>query len=106
MTNPSTLPFALTRPQDIEDPYPIYRRYRDADPIHIIPAAPPGNTDSVYLFRYDDVAHVLASQHYGRSAQFAATGAIGPPALIPAQFPALREVVDNWLVFLDPPRHT
>ncbi|MFC7483590.1 hypothetical protein ACFQX7_31215 [Luedemannella flava] len=93
-------PFALTGPDELADPYPVYARYRAVDPVH---AANGG----FYVFRYDDVHAVLMSADVGRSALVARAGAQPPPRpLIPADYPALRAVVDNWLVFLDPPRHT
>jgi cytochrome P450 len=96
-------PFALADPRQIADPYPVYRRYREADPVHAAGAAGPGLPESWYLFRYDDVEQLLTSRDFGRSA-----GVARPTAapLIPDGYDTLRRVVDNWLVFLDPPRHT
>jgi cytochrome P450 len=105
MTQRGPEPPALIRPQDIADPYPVYRRYREADPVHAVPSTTSG-PDTWYLFRYEDVAQVLSSPHYGRSARVARSGLSATPPLIPAGYGVLREVVDNWLVFLDPPRHT
>ncbi len=98
--------FALTRPEDIADPYPVYRHYREIDPVHSVPVTSPNTADTWYLFRYQDMAGVLSSQNYGRSAQVARRGLTAMPPLIPASYSVLREIVDNWLVFLDPPRHT
>ena len=106
MTQPTSLPFPLTRPQDIADPYPIYRSHREEDPVHRVPAVPPGGGDAWYLFADQDVGHVLSSQDYGRSARTAMSGVPTPPDLVPAEYGVLREIVGNWLVFLDPPRHT
>lgn len=84
-------PFALCGPDEIADPYPVYARYRELDPVH---AVAPGTW---YVFRFGDVHDVLGSDHCGR-------GARGAP--IPPDYPALHAVVGGWLVFLDPPRHT
>jgi cytochrome P450 len=84
-------PFALTGPGEIADPYPVYARYRELDPVH---ATAPGTW---YVFRFDEVRQVLGSDHFGRR---------GPVAVIPPEYPTLRRMVDGWLVFLDPPRHT
>jgi cytochrome P450 len=75
---------------DIANPYPIYRRYRELDPVH--QAAP----DTWYVFGYDDIATVLSSKHFGRNG----------PTHLPRRHDALRGIVENWLVFMDPPRHT
>nr|AHE14641.1 cytochrome P450 [uncultured bacterium] len=105
MTQRGTGQFALTA-EDIADPYPVYRHYREVDPVHVVPAASPDLPSTWYLFRYADVVRVLSSPHVGRSAQRACAHLADPPALIPAHYPVLREVVSGWLVFLDPPRHT
>ncbi|MFV8132058.1 cytochrome P450 [Streptomyces syringium] len=75
---------------DVADPYPCYRRYREEDPVH-------RGEDGWYLFRHADVARVLSSRRYGRG---------GPPARLPEDCPHLRRTVANWMVFMDPPRHT
>jgi cytochrome P450 len=106
MTQLASVPFPLTCSEDIADPYPVYRSRREADPVHLVPAADPGGADTWYLFADSDVGRVLASQDYGRSARTARTGVPAPPDLVPAQYEVLRDVVSNWLVFLDPPRHT
>jgi cytochrome P450 len=106
MTQTFLGPFAITDGRDIANPYPIYRRYRDADPVHLASPSGRGAPAVWHLFRHADVAPVLSSPHFGRSAQTARPGLEPVPPLIPDGCPALREVVDNWLVFLDPPRHT
>jgi cytochrome P450 len=75
---------------DVANPYPVYRRYRSADPVH---QAEPGTW---YAFGYDDVAEVLSSKAFGRNT----------PAHLPGRHEALHRSVANWLVFLNPPRHT
>ncbi|MEU2516337.1 cytochrome P450 [Streptomyces syringium] len=75
---------------DVTDPYPCYRRYREEDPVH-------RGEDGWYLFRHADVARVLSSRRYGRGAL---------PARLPEECPHLRGTVANWMVFMDPPRHT
>lgn len=74
----------------VPDPYPLYRRYREADPVHLADG-------TWYLFRHDDVARVLTGRDFGRGAL---------PARIPADCPHLRRTTDNWMVFMDPPEHT
>jgi cytochrome P450 len=84
-------------PEDIADPYPIYRRYRENDPVHRGRSSPGGRA-RWYVFRYDDVTRVLAHPHYGHDAA---------PLLasIPPEYETLVRLVGNWLVFMDPPRH-
>lgn len=99
--------FTLTdwAPDDVANPYPVYQRYRDNDPVHWSPATTesPG---AWYVFGYDDVASVLSSQHFGRHPGVTRTGEPASAAPVPARYDRLRRIVENWLVFMDPPRHT
>ncbi|MFI0741095.1 cytochrome P450 [Streptomyces sp. NPDC021100] len=74
----------------IPDPYPLYERYREDDPVH-------QGEDGWYLFRHADVTAVLSDRRYGRG---------GLPAPLPAGCPHLRRTASHWMVFMDPPRHT
>nr|AAN01211.1 cytochrome P450 enzyme [Lentzea aerocolonigenes]BAC10677.1 putative cytochrome P450 [Lentzea aerocolonigenes]BAC15753.1 cytochrome P-450 RebP [Lentzea aerocolonigenes]CAC93717.1 putative P450 protein [Lentzea aerocolonigenes] len=78
---------------DLADPYPVYREYLTGDPVH-------HNGEAWYVFGYDGVAHVLTSRDYGRR------GPGGRATPIPPSHDTLSRIVENWLVFLDPPRHT
>ncbi|MFI1252962.1 cytochrome P450 [Streptomyces netropsis] len=89
MTGPAPDPFR-TADVDVADPYPCYRRYREEDPVH-------RGEGGWYLFRHADVRRVLSSRRYGRGA---------PPSHLPEACPHLRGTVANWMVFMDPPRHT
>ncbi|AHH96778.1 cytochrome P450 [Kutzneria albida] len=89
---------------EIADPYPEYRRYREADPVHFTPEGPSGRW---YLFGYEDALAVLTDQHgFGRRASAVHAEDVAATALVPAQCPTLRSLVEDWLVFQDPPRHT
>jgi cytochrome P450 StaP len=92
-------------PEDVANPYPVYQRYRDNDPVHWSPATAE-SAGAWYVFGYDDVASVLSSQHFGRSSRVARPGDPAAPALVPADHDILSRIVQNWLVFMDPPRHT
>ncbi|WP_420081455.1 cytochrome P450 [Streptomyces sp. JL4002] len=91
--------------EDIAHPYPVYRRYRENAPVHR-GAPQEGKPDTYYVFTYAEAVHVLSNRRFGRDARAAspATGAASGP--VPAEYEALRTLVENWLVFLDPPRHT
>lgn len=88
-------PFDLRalREVDLADPYPIYREYLAVDPVH-------HNGEAWYVFGYDAVTEVLTSRDYCRR------GPGGTATPISPAYDTLRRVVENWLVFLDPPRHT
>jgi len=96
MTAPSVPPlrqFSLLgwTDADVRDPYPVYERYRAQAPVHLA-----GGT--CYVFGHEAASGVLSSPSFGRRAP---TG-----GLVPAEHSVLRAMVENWLVFLDPPRHT
>ncbi|MGH3671650.1 MAG: cytochrome P450, partial [Pseudonocardiaceae bacterium] len=91
--------------QDIANPYPMYQRYRDTDPVHWSPATAKSG-GAWYVFGYDDVASVLSSQHFRRSPTVTHAGDSAPSGPVPAGYNNLRRIVQNWLVFMDPPRHT
>jgi cytochrome P450 len=99
MTRPDTRPFEPKRwpAEAIADPYPIYRHYRENDPVHRGPTIADGG-GTWYVFRHDDVTDVLSNPHYGR-------GGHRSLAAIPPDCQVLRRMVGNWLVFMDPPQH-
>ncbi|MFD4637166.1 cytochrome P450 [Lentzea sp. NPDC058436] len=86
--------------EDIADPYPVYRRYREAGSVH---EGAEDGPRTFYVFGYDDVVKVLSDRNFGRTRS---TSDGVPSVPVPAEFTALRTVVENWLVFLDPPEHT
>ncbi|WP_328945917.1 cytochrome P450 [Streptomyces sp. NBC_00250] len=89
---------------DLADPYPVYRRYRETDPVHAVrPPRAAGRTEPTtwYLFGHTEVARVLTDRGFGR-----ASPSTGGGVPIPEGYVMLRRIVENWLVFLDPPRHT
>ncbi|WP_113701942.1 cytochrome P450 [Nonomuraea lactucae] len=91
--------------KDIAHPYPVYRRYRESAPVHR-GASGAGKPDTFYVFSYDEVVQVLSSRRFGRDARVASADADAVSVPIPAEYQALRAIIENWLVFLDPPRHT
>jgi cytochrome P450 len=92
-------------PEDVANPYPVYQRYRDNDPVHWSPATAE-SAGAWYVFGYDDVASVLSSHHFGRSSHVARAGDSAAPTLVPADYDSLHRIVQNWLAFMDPPQHT
>jgi len=94
-------PFTPAGVVPIADPYPVYRRYREADPVHRVASAAPGGSDTWYLFGHREVSQVLTRPGFVRRLPGGP-----PPAPIPQDCPALSRTVSQWLVFLDPPRHT
>ena len=91
-------------PEVIQDPYTFYRSYRELDPVHWGLAANPRLSGSWYLFRYQDVMQVLDSPKFGREAAKVRDDGEGAP--VPPAYRGFRTVVNNWMVFRDPPDHT
>ncbi|MEV6718301.1 cytochrome P450 [Lentzea sp. NPDC051208] len=88
--------------EDIADPYPVYRRYREVRSVH---EGADDGPPTFYVFGYQDVVKVLSDRDFGRVSRSTEDGF--PLSLpVPPEFTALRSVVENWLVFLDPPEHT
>ena len=91
-------------PEVIEDPYTVYSHYRNEDPVHWGISANPSLPGAWYLFRYKDVVQVLESPKFGREARRVRSD--GEGALVPAAYRGFRSIVNNWMVFRDPPTHT
>lgn len=90
--------------RELADPYPVYTRYREAAPVHSgLPTE--GETAVWYVFTAAETEHVLTSRDYGRDATCGAAQRTAVPSL-PDGRPGLRQLVQDWLVFLDPPKHT
>ncbi|MBB6380594.1 cytochrome P450 [Pseudonocardia eucalypti] len=56
--------------------------------------------------RYGDASTVLTGRGFGRGAAAAAGSSAPLSASLAGGCPTLGAFVDNWLVFMDPPRHT
>lgn len=87
----------------IADPYPIYADYRDRGGLHCIRRPGSGREPEWLVLRYADAAAVLTGRGYGRRAGVAGAG---DGSIVERSYPTLSTLVDNWLVFMDPPRHT
>ncbi|MEY8841283.1 cytochrome P450 [Cribrihabitans sp. XS_ASV171] len=86
-------------PATMADPFPIYARLREEDPVHWSPSL-----KSWIISRYADVRDLLLSDHLSvrRLMQFYST-------LPPQDAALLSDIVkylDLWLAFRDPPDHT
>ncbi|MBW4491192.1 MAG: cytochrome P450 [Trichocoleus desertorum ATA4-8-CV12] len=91
-------------PEVIADPYPIYRRYREIDPVHWGVSSNPRLPGAWYLFRYEDVVQALENPKFGREAWRVRGDGEGAP--VPPAYQGFQSMVSNWMVFRDPPDHT
>ena len=91
-------------PEIIADPYPVYRHYRETDPVHWGMAAKPQLPGAWYLFHHQDVMQVLEDRRFGREGQKVHPDIETSP--VPKAYKGFSSMVSNWMVFRDPPTHT
>jgi cytochrome P450 len=88
-------------PQLIDDPYPIYARYRELDPVHWGIASNPALPGSWFLFRYAENSAVLID-----TATFASNPeTVGMQSAVPPAFAPVTAIFHRWLGAIDPPDH-
>ena len=98
----STLePFDPGWPELITDPYPIYARYRAADPVHWGRAANSQLAGTWYTFGYQDCSDALADPRLKSDPASVGMAEVWPPAFEP-----IAHVFLEWLGALDPPKHS
>lgn len=105
-------PFDPANPELRNDPYPIYHRYRAADPIHWGISGLAGYRGAWYVFRYNDAISVLRDSRFGKARRQVKFAAMDKPEQPQATVPvpeAARpffEMAKKWIVHRDPPEHT
>ena len=99
MSGTEAIDFRPDAPQFLADPFPLYRRLREEDPVHWSP-----RLKAWVLTRYDDVKNVLLDRTISsdRMRPFFAT-LPGPEA---ARIADIVRYLSTWMVFRDPPDHT
>jgi pimeloyl-[acyl-carrier protein] synthase len=96
-------PFSTLDPALATDPYPLYRRYRVREPVHVGEGVYPGGPPVVYLFGFAEVMAALRDNRLGRETWRLAPDGAAPPQPTPDTFGALAS---DWMLFRDPPDHT
>ena len=91
----------LLSPAAVADPYPVFEGLREQDPVHWSP-----RYRSWFVTRFDDVSAALRDPRYSsdRITPYVEAKLSGPDT-----DPALRQtfaVLEDWMVFKDPPDHT
>jgi cytochrome P450 len=82
------------RPEILANPYPLFRRLRQEDPIH-----EDCDGRGWMVSRYDDVERVLADRRFSARRLMTASEADDTPS-------AVRTALARQMLFLDPPDHT
>lgn len=85
-----------------EDPYPVYARYRERDPVQLGAPPMPSLPTCWYVFRHQDVWRALQDDRLGRERVRAERGQRTP---LPRASTVIRRVVRRMVLFADPPRH-
>lgn len=109
----SASPLPRYEPQTPElevDPYPTYRRYREADPVHWGHSALAGYRGAWYLFGHDDSVATLRDPRLGkqrRPVEFGpnATANAAAAPKVPEAAKSFFTTARLWLVHRDPPDH-
>jgi cytochrome P450 len=84
----------LLRPEVLADPYPLFRRLRDEDPVH-----EDSQGRGWMVSRYEDVEKVLADRRFSAERMLGAREGQVPPG-------AVQAALARQMLFLDPPDHT
>ena len=84
----------LLRPDVLADPYPLFRRLRQEDPVHEDPEG-----RGWIVSRYDDIATVLADRRFSAQRTLAMSEGQDTSS-------AVRAALARQMLFLDPPDHT
>ncbi len=88
--------YHLLDPEVLANPYPLYHRLREEDPVHWDPFL-----HAWVVTRYNDVVHVLHKFSAARTPTPEQLSAMGLSALNP-----IAKVMVRQMLFLDPPDHT
>src|ERR1700742_2383930 len=93
--SPTPSLYHLLDPEVLADPYPLYRRLREEDPVHWDPYL-----HAWVVTRYADVVTVLHRYRAGRTPSPARLEELGMGELTPIAALMVRQ-----MLFLDPPEH-
>ena len=95
----AAIDFRPDAPEFLRDPFPLYRRMREEDPVHWSP-----RLKSWVLTRYDDVKAALLDKEVSsdRLRPYFAT----LPGAEAARIGAIIRYLTHWMVFRDPPEHS
>ena len=88
-------------PELFVDPYPIFTKYREVEPVHWGYATNPQLPGSWYTFRFDECEAALADQRLRSD-----PASVGMADVVPPAFEPVAHVFLEWLGALDAPKHS
>jgi len=91
---------SLVDPATIANPYPVYQRLREEDPVHW-----DDELQTWVLTRYEDIEAALRDPRLS-SNRVDTVRNVDSPEVPEATRQALRATLSLWMLFLDPPDHT
>ncbi|MGF1655700.1 MAG: cytochrome P450 [Verrucomicrobiales bacterium] len=97
-------PLNMNDPEQRKDPYPVYRWYRENDPVHLLPHSISGDIPRYMLTRWDDVMSGLKNLKLRMEVH---KGALWNRQMenVDSEFQAYASILRTWPLFRDPPNH-
>jgi len=99
MSVTEAIDFRPDAPEFLRDPFPLYRRLREEDPVHWSP-----RLKAWVLTRYDDCKAVLLDKEISSDRLRPFFAAL--PGAEAARIGEIIRYLTHWMVFRDPPEHT
>ncbi|HMS64312.1 MAG TPA: cytochrome P450 [Ignavibacteria bacterium] len=94
----------LSTRENIDNPYPIYNKLRNYDPVFSMKSPTGFLSENIWILtRYEDISNVLINKKFGRGNKF---GKIKEDSKYYSKLNSLTQMRQHWVTFLDPPDHT
>ena len=91
---------SLVEPATVANPYPVYRRLREEDPVHW-----DDELQTWVLARYEDIEAALNDRRLS-SNRLKSLRNVSSPEVSETARQAIEATLSMWMLFLDPPEHT
>lgn len=100
--------YSILDPAYQQDPYLAYRTFRFSQPVHFGPPVLPGEQNTLYLFRHQDVTDALSNPKLAapENPRFMSEGVCRMIDALSPERRAFHAMIQRWMLFLDPPEHT
>lgn len=100
--------YSILDPAYQQDPYLAYRTFRSSKPVHFGPPVLPGEQNTLYLFRHEDIKNALSNPKLAapENPRFMSEGVRRMIDALSPERRAFHSMIQRWMLFLDPPEHT